>query len=274
MASLNKDTIKDVFVQHGEKAGFLFVALVLAFLVFSGMQQEGLESNQTPDALVQLAENKQRTIDDSNFDAFSTVRRANPQLVEEVQNQSEMVASNFIQGPTVEPVSKAKTFRPDPELRTAMRPEVTGGFHAIALSNASRNPEKVFNLPFAEAEEVRGGGESGGGDDSFFPGGYDPSGDEGGFPEGSGAGRPSGSGSGAGRPSSGGPSSGGPSSGPSSGGPSSGPMGDDGFPGGFGAATSGPGKQLPAVQRAEMLGVAGKVASNASLYKTYVVGVS
>ncbi|MEC8300185.1 MAG: hypothetical protein VX035_00595, partial [Planctomycetota bacterium] len=245
MASLNKDTIKDVFVKHGEKAGFLFVALVLAFLVLSGMQQEGLEGNQTPDALVQLAENKQRIIDDSNFDAFSTVRRANPQLVEEVQNQSEMVASNFIQGPTVEPVSKAKTFRPDPELRTAMRPEVTGGFHAIALSNASRTQEKVFTLPFAEAEEVRGGGDSGGGDDSFFPGGYDPSGDEGGFPGGSGAGRPS----------SGGPSSGGPSSGgPSSGGPSSGPMGDDGFPGGFGAATSGPGKQLPAVQRAEMLG--------------------
>ena len=123
---------------------------------------------------------------------------------------------------------------------------------------------KVFNLPFAEAEEVRGGGESGG-DDSFFPGGYDPSGDEGGFPGGSGAGRPS----------SGGPSSGGPSSGgPSSGGPSSGPMGGDGFPGGFRAATSGPGKQLPAVQRAEMLGLAGKVTSNASLYKTYVVGVS
>lgn len=303
--SLDKDAMKNFFFLHGEKLGVGVAIGLMGFFVYSGLNATGLEDGKSPEALVELANRKDTEVKNSKFESFAPVRTAKVDLMTEIESQSVMDASTYIVGRTGEPLMKPKTFRPDPELRVATDSAVVGAFAAVALNAPPDHVEKLLELPFAPGEEGPRRRE----DEDEGLGGFGP---PGGFP-GSGSGSSRGSSRGSGFPGSGSGGSGFPGSGsggsgfPGSGSGLGGAPGAPGGAGGGGSAApgapggagglSGPGapggaggfggsgfmsgmgqsiggRQVPMVQRQEMLGVAGKVQRNVRLYNTYVVGVS
>ena len=76
----DKDAIGNLFVRHGEKMGLGVALLLLGYFVYAGMQGAGLETDQTPSRLVEVASMKERQINSATFDAFAPVRTAKVNL--------------------------------------------------------------------------------------------------------------------------------------------------------------------------------------------------
>lgn len=210
----DKDSLKNFFIQHGEKVGFGVAVVLIATFFYLGYGKQALETELDPKLLASSAKTKRDSINSSSWDSYVGYRTVN----ENPDTTDRNVDVNFVTSILKEDPPPRKEPRLDPELRAPTDAMAVGQYVSVAA--ASNNPRNLLDdLEFYSADgerRPRSGGSSGDSGSPFGSGGnpygdddddnpYGGSGDSGDLP-------------GAGGPGAGGPGAGGPSGGASGGG--------------------------------------------------------
>lgn len=193
--SLDQDSIKQFFIQHGEKIGLGVAILLVGFFFWLGSGVNALESDIDPKQLADAAKKKKADINNASWDEYVDYRTVN----ENPDTTDRRLTDEFVAGKFGEAPLPRKEPRLDPELRAPQDMQVSGRYIAFAIS--SSNPNNLIDkLPKIgqETKNKRGSGSSGRGGGSSFDDEGPSSGSGGGSPGGAPGGTPGGAGDGAG----------------------------------------------------------------------------